>query len=203
MLVAFLFAKETIAQEKTCRLYIKTFSYHAVESKKNRIENVSVTLTVKGKTTQPDSVSDTSANVFEGVENGLYLLDVTKKGYSEKKKQIEVDCKFADSDNILWHQVYIWKDKSKLANGSELIEDRKEVLKGDQKQPDKPKVFGSVSMRLWIDEDGNVVKATPVSGKKELFDTATLAAMKARFSPTLHSGVPVQVTGTVTYNFVP
>ena len=205
ILAAFLFANETVfAQENKCSLYIKTFSYNAAESKMNRIENVSVSLTRNGKTIETDAVSDSLTNVFDKIENGQHVLTVVRAGYIERKKQIEVDCKFVDNDNILWHQVYLWKDKSKLANDSALVEDKKNKMsKGGEKQPDKPKVFGSVSMQVWIDEDGNVVKAKPVSGKKELFDTATVAAMKSRFSPTLRSGSAVQVTGTITYNFVP
>ncbi len=62
-------------------------------------------------------------------------------------------------------------------------------------------VQGQVSVRVLIDEDGNVVSANAVSGHPLLKASAVSAARRARFSPTLLSGTPVKITGTIIYNF--
>jgi protein TonB len=61
---------------------------------------------------------------------------------------------------------------------------------------------GTVVVQVLIDENGNVVSATAVSGHPLLIQAATSAARSARFSPTKLSGQPVKVTGVIQYNFV-
>ncbi len=62
---------------------------------------------------------------------------------------------------------------------------------------------GAVSVQVLIDESGNVVSASAVSGHPMLRAAAAQAARGARFSPTMLSGQPVKVSGVITYNFVP
>lgn len=62
---------------------------------------------------------------------------------------------------------------------------------------------GEVTVRVLIDEDGKVTEAQALSGHALLRTAAEEAAMTARFAPTQLSGVPVKVTGVITYNFVP
>jgi TonB family protein len=61
---------------------------------------------------------------------------------------------------------------------------------------------GAVSVQVLIDENGVVVSANAVSGHPLLREAAAEAAKGAKFSPTLLDGVPVRVTGVITYNFV-
>jgi TonB family protein len=61
---------------------------------------------------------------------------------------------------------------------------------------------GTVVVQVAVDETGKVISATAVSGHPLLQDAAKDAAYKARFKPTLISGKPVLVTGTITYDFV-
>jgi periplasmic protein TonB len=61
---------------------------------------------------------------------------------------------------------------------------------------------GSVSVQVLIDENGNVVSASAVSGHPLLRGAAASAARGAKFSPTKLSGQPVKVSGVITYNFV-
>ncbi|MDQ2920798.1 MAG: TonB family protein [Acidobacteriota bacterium] len=61
---------------------------------------------------------------------------------------------------------------------------------------------GTVVVQVTIDENGNVVSASAVSGHPLLRAVAVAAARGARFSPTKLSGQPVKVTGVITYNFV-
>lgn len=62
---------------------------------------------------------------------------------------------------------------------------------------------GSVSVQVLIDENGNLISATAVSGHPLLKHAAEQAACQSRFSPTTLSGQPVKVSGMINYNFVP
>jgi TonB family protein len=62
---------------------------------------------------------------------------------------------------------------------------------------------GSVVVQVLIDETGKVISASAVSGHPLLEPAAVAAARKALFSPTLLGGVPVKVSGIISYNFVP
>ncbi|HJS52368.1 MAG TPA: TonB family protein [Pyrinomonadaceae bacterium] len=62
---------------------------------------------------------------------------------------------------------------------------------------------GAVTVQVLIDEDGNVVSATAVSGHPLLRAAAVAAARGARFTPTSLGGQRVKVSGVITYNFVP
>ena len=61
---------------------------------------------------------------------------------------------------------------------------------------------GAVTVQVLIDENGDVVSATAVSGHPLLRAAAVEAAKGAKFSPTLLEGSPVKVSGVITYNFV-
>lgn len=61
---------------------------------------------------------------------------------------------------------------------------------------------GQVSVQVLIDENGNVISATPTSGHPLLRAAAQSAAMASKFSPTKLSGQPVKVNGVIIYNFV-
>jgi protein TonB len=60
---------------------------------------------------------------------------------------------------------------------------------------------GTVVVQVLIDENGNVVSASAVSGPPLLRAAAVAAARGARFSPTKLSGQPVKVSGVINYNF--
>jgi TonB family protein len=64
------------------------------------------------------------------------------------------------------------------------------------------KASGPVTVRVTVDEAGNVVSAAAVSGHPILRAAAVTAARAARFTPTLLDGQAVKVAGTLTYNFV-
>lgn len=64
------------------------------------------------------------------------------------------------------------------------------------------KVDGTVNVKILVDEAGNVVSVEAISGNPLLRASAEDAARLARFSPTMLSGVPVKVSGTISYNFV-
>ena len=65
------------------------------------------------------------------------------------------------------------------------------------------KASGTVVVQVTIDEYGNVVEASAVSGHPLLQQAAVHAARQAKFPPTRLMGEPIKVTGVLHYNFVP
>jgi protein TonB len=92
------------------------------------------------------------------------------------------------------------------------IVDKGEVLNGKAISLPKPvysraalanRVGGIVLIKIIVDETGKVIETEDACGAHPLLiDAAKEAALKARFTPTLLSGVPVKVTGVITYRFV-
>ena len=60
---------------------------------------------------------------------------------------------------------------------------------------------GAVSVQVTIDENGNVISATAVSGHPLLRAASVQAARQSKFSPTTLQGQAVRVTGVIVYNF--
>lgn len=60
---------------------------------------------------------------------------------------------------------------------------------------------GEVKIQVTIDEDGNVVSASAVSGHPLLRAPAVSAARSSKFTPTYLSNQRVKVTGIIVYNF--
>lgn len=65
------------------------------------------------------------------------------------------------------------------------------------------KASGAVNVQVTVNEKGEVVSASAVSGHPLLRASAETAARSAKFKPTLLSGEPVKVSGVIVYNFVP
>ena len=65
------------------------------------------------------------------------------------------------------------------------------------------RVTGQVQVKVLIDETGRVISAEAVFGPELLRATAVEAATRARFKPTLVGGVPVKVSGIITYDIKP
>ena len=62
---------------------------------------------------------------------------------------------------------------------------------------------GTVSVRVTIDEEGKVTEAKAICGDVELRAVSEEAARNSKFMPTLLSGKPVKVIGTIIYKFIP
>jgi Ca-activated chloride channel family protein len=60
---------------------------------------------------------------------------------------------------------------------------------------------GVVTVEVLLNEEGKVISARAVDGNPFLRQAAIVAARQARFTPTVISGKPVQVTGVITYTF--
>jgi len=64
------------------------------------------------------------------------------------------------------------------------------------------KAEGAVNVQVEIDEQGNVISASAVSGHPLLQTASVEAARNSKFAPTLLQGNAVKVTGIIVYNFV-
>ena len=60
---------------------------------------------------------------------------------------------------------------------------------------------GTVTVRVTVDEEGNVVAAAAVSGHPLLQSAAVDAARESKFKPTVIDGKPVKVSGVISYVF--
>ncbi|MEK6324135.1 MAG: energy transducer TonB [Acidobacteriota bacterium] len=63
------------------------------------------------------------------------------------------------------------------------------------------RVFGSVVVEVTVNEVGRVISARAISGPVELREASVDAARRWEFTPTMLSGMPVKVIGTITFNF--
>lgn len=76
-------------------------------------------------------------------------------------------------------------------------------------RPDYPasaranRLAGPVSVSVCVDVDGKVIAASALGGDRGLQDSAVDAACRSSIEPVQLSGVPVQVSGVITFVFVP
>ncbi len=63
------------------------------------------------------------------------------------------------------------------------------------------RISGTVIVEVTVDETGKVLEARSICGPDILAAAAVEAAKRWRFTPTLLSGHPVKVIGTITFNF--
>jgi len=62
-------------------------------------------------------------------------------------------------------------------------------------------VAGTVAVQVLVDENGNVISASAVSGNQLLRASSEAAARRAKFNATTVDGTPVRVSGVINYNF--
>lgn len=67
----------------------------------------------------------------------------------------------------------------------------------------KSRTSGAVQVQILVDETGKVVSAVATFGPDVFREAATKAALRAKFKPMIVDGVPVKVTGILTYDFTP
>jgi outer membrane biosynthesis protein TonB len=63
-------------------------------------------------------------------------------------------------------------------------------------------VGGKVTVKVFINESGDVYYAVPIDGPKLLRASAASAASWSKFAPFEANGVPVKCAGLLVYNFV-
>ena len=65
------------------------------------------------------------------------------------------------------------------------------------------KASGRVVVQVVVDEKGNVISASAISGHPLLRAASVVAARRAKFAPTKLAGKPVKVSGVLNYDFAP
>ena len=210
--IGVLLALSVEAQESVCDLRLKVYSYDVVDRAKSRLQNVSVRLRGKGIDEKITVGVGSDARGFKGLRERSYELEFSKPGYKSRTKKIDLDCRLLDVDAV-WNYTYMWRDKKVATDDADLVEDPNDdsakapntagIGTDEISKSADEKVFGKVTLQVLIDVDGNVLSASRVDGERKLAERAILMARKAKFSPTIMSGEAVQVTGKVTYNFVP
>lgn len=90
-------------------------------------------------------------------------------------------------------------DEDEILNGKALSLPRPEYSKTAKAN----RISGAVFIRVTIDETGKVIEARDMCAAHPLLvETSLQAAFKAQFTPTLRAGVPIKMTGIITYKFV-
>lgn len=64
------------------------------------------------------------------------------------------------------------------------------------------RLSGTASIRVTINEQGNVIETKSICRNDVLERAAEASAKEAKFAPTLIDGKPVKVTGIIVYNFI-
>jgi TonB family protein len=121
-----------------------------------------------------------------------YACALRKDGNPEQAEKVEADDAEAPRSNEAN------KGDSEVINGKALSLPKP----GYPSEARGARASGTVAVQVLIDETGKVTFACAVSGPPLLQLASEQAALGARFSPTLFQGVPVKVTGVITYNFV-
>lgn len=64
------------------------------------------------------------------------------------------------------------------------------------------KIAGKVTIKVFVNESGNVYYAEPLDGPRLLRKVTLQSARSARFKPFTQEGKPIKCAGTLTYTFL-
>jgi TonB family protein len=67
----------------------------------------------------------------------------------------------------------------------------------------KANITGKVTVKVMIDEEGNVTSAKASTGHRLLVQTSEDAARRSKFKPAIYQGKPIRSTGVITYSYSP
>lgn len=135
---------------------------------------------------------------LEQIRGGFAVLSKEDAKYqTEEDQQLYEKAARAAKDQ----RTGMWSDKYRCKGDA--ARQRNSVSPAPQTEDtQKGKVTGSVQVQVTIDESGKVISAKALCGHPLLREASVNAAYGARFTQTFVSGVPVRVTGIITYNFV-
>ena len=92
----------------------------------------------------------------------------------------------------------IWSGSFKTCKGLPLKTNVEAAAKPNSENVKRPKAFGSVIVKVTVDESGDVVAASALCGHPILQTAAVKATLQSKFARQ-----PTRITGSITYNFVP
>lgn len=67
----------------------------------------------------------------------------------------------------------------------------------------KANITGKVTVKVFIDEEGNVTSAKAATGHRLLAQASEEAARRSKFKPSIYQGKPIKSTGVITYAYTP
>lgn len=139
--------------------------------------------------------------VRSAVENHLMSVTFTPAMKNGKPRDVEVTLDFAIGEAFK-RSVHLEQAKNSAAGSPKVV--KAGVVNGRAHHLAKPPstgIAGVVTIQVLIDEKGNVAKAGILRGHRYLVERARQAACESKFSPTILDGLPVKVTGVITYTF--
>ena len=211
-------AASGLAQKKTCDFKLEVIQNQANSSgEKVKIEDAeAVTYVLRDNVKIKANLVD-GMPYFADLKEGNYTIAVKKKDYKTTIKRIHLDCSALNDKTFIEQEVWMWSGSSKEKvhfidsdYNTEVFEKMWVAdLALDMPKPVYPKearavsAAGTVTVKVTIDEKGDVVSAETVSGDPLLAPSAVNVAKKAKFVPSVAKGVPVKVKGLIIYYFVP
>ena len=138
-----------------------------------------------------DNVDAALSQVSDGFawqtfENEKYVDVTDKQTYAEAEQRAK------DSKRG------IWSDSFKPCKDATVETSVGTSDKSNSEKTKRPKVFGSVTAQLVIDESGNVISARALCGHPVLQTEAVKSALQSKFEPK-----NIIIEGNMIYNFVP
>ena len=123
---------------------------------------------------------------WQSFENEKYVSVTDKQSYVEAEQHAK-DSKLG-----------IWSDSFKPCKDATVKPSVGTSAESNSEKIKRPKVFGSVTAELVIDESGNVVSARALCGHPVLQTEAVKSALQSKFK-----ALGSRVKGNIVYNFVP
>lgn len=122
---------------------------------------------------------------WQNFNNEKYLDAADKRTYAEAEQRAQESKRG------------VWSDSFKPCQDA-AVKTSVGTSKSNSEENKRPKVFGSVTAALVIDEAGNVVSARALCGHPVLQTEAVKAALESKFK-----GSGSRIEGNIIYNFVP
>lgn len=180
------------------------FRKESLESLSKLVKDKNITLNVLSKEKNEENkeiiiaeaMSEGKDIALEQISRGMvWSLSELKEDRKSLYKEAE---KSAPKNKLgLWGVKFL---PCKILN-QESSKETPQERKGNR--PETAGMSGSVDVEVVISEKGDVISAKPLCGHPVLQTASAEAALQSKFSPTILSGVPVKVTGTTVYNFMP
>lgn len=183
------------AQSDACNLQIKFFEYgkasddESISGLEASIENLK-----NDKKEKIETITDEI--IFQNYPNGKYKVKLEKEGFEQRRKKFEVDCRFVDEDNTFTIHIYLKRKGIFLTSPP-----KKEVKRSDSADNKEVKeLIATIPVEIVIDIDGNVISAK-TDKDSEYSRKSIMAVRRAKFAPTIIGGIPMEVSGTIVYNY--
>ena len=197
----------------TCDLNVSVYRYSA-SPKEDLINDASIELRNDRTYQWIKTLPGRQTGYFEKLGPGDYTAFVKKVGFKTTARYVPLNCEYAfhgivEEIAFLWDGVTdetvgmdasVWSKTElvSMSDGTEIP-----VPKYPESARGVKKASGPVAVYVLINEFGRVAYAKAIKGHKLLRTSAEEAARNAKFKQTKLKGMPVKISGVLTFNFVP